>query len=107
MNKLWIVLALVAANAHAENWIEVGLDEMGSAVYADPDSVKRDGDIGTIKIRVGDDPSKQREMVQTYNCPARLATNGSLLLQVDDQTSKPAVLKTFNMACKKWWEIWK
>lgn len=106
--KILIISAtlFLSTASQAEKWVNVGNGKNDIAVYADADSVIRKGDLASLKVREGDPKSKVESI--DYDCPNRLVV-GSYGLRdpIDKYTQFSIVKTTFDLACKRWFEVWK
>ena len=77
----------------AENWVSVG-----DNIYVDVSTQERNGDIGFVYAKINGERSKAE-----FDCK-----NGILIKLPDLDVSKHmSLVKTMNIACKKWFEVWK
>ena len=89
--------------AHAEKWINVGAGKHGITAYVDSDSAVRMGDIATINL--GEPSSKYKPEVLRFDCVKRLEMDTRE--PIEKYAEFPMVKASFDIACKRWYEIWK
>jgi hypothetical protein len=86
--------------AHAENWVHF-IDNPDGGLYADKDSGNRQGDIGSVVIRIG---SSGRSGIWSFDCNRAVMLAREKEYPVGDNDPGK---KAFEIACKKRWEVWK
>lgn len=100
-----LLLLLTCSYAHAEKWVYVGTGKNNTHVYADTDSVVRKGDLASIHAREG--ATKSRIEVVEYDCANRMAIAPSGPEPIERYAQFPFIKATYDLACKRWYEIWK
>ena len=94
--KIVIPFCLIVTTVSAcskENWISVGDD-----FYVDSASAKRNGDIGTVRIKYGTDTGSYE-----FDCKSRkMLKIPDMQVDADSPMGKASAL-----ACTKWFEVWK
>lgn len=91
-----IVMILGAVCTQAADWKYAGVND----VYYDADSVKREGDIGTITIKT---PASTNPV--SFDCKRELSVVFGEIIQTFPLNEHSKVL--YKLACKRKWEFWK
>lgn len=98
---------LVCSNSYAEDWVlieestvaENGQD-LRANLYADKDSVKRKGDVSSIRTRIN---SRTGFVTAEFDCNKKQLLGIASAKDVDEGTTNQ---KLFDIACKPAWKFW-
>lgn len=94
----WLLL-VKASVSNAESWVEVG-----GGIYADKDSVQRNGEIGHITLS---DMSNKGLIYMKFDCKRNIAFYILPSLQQSSTKDNPILSKSQELACRRPWELWK
>lgn len=92
----WIVILCSSVCAQAADWRHAGFND----AYYDADSVKREGDIGTITIKTLGGTSRI-----SFDCKRELSV--SFGERTESYPLNETTQVFYKLACKRKWEFWK
>jgi hypothetical protein len=101
-----VVSTVFSIEARAEKWVGTEIPSpSGGGIdvfYVDTDSVVRNGDIASIKVRFQGFERQYLERRWSYDCVRKLDDEGRAVKSTGGRSTF-----AFEKACKRFWEFWK
>jgi len=110
--SFYLVLFLsVSGLAHAEKWVGISVADHGESMYADTESVIRNGELASISVKVNGVINAPPRITYEFDCVKKtmVSYKGTMVSVYEPQKGafNDAMPKLYEIACRQSWKFWR